>query len=168
MRHRCIGSPRVRAVVLAAALLLAPGCTYLDRFENVPGTPFTPDQPEAEVSVVGEIAIGAVEKDSEGCILGGTLFWGSARNTGDQDVNDVRIDIEAFNAAGALLGTFSGSVFNGTVDVDDTDPAKPIIRAQTSLAIDQAGTFSVCSPLPFGSVDRAEYRTSFVVAPVDE
>ena len=150
MGHWRIGAAAVRALGLAAALSVAPGCTYLDKYEGFPGTPFTPDQPEAAVTVVGEIGIDTVEKASEGCIPGGTLFWGNARNTGDQDVNDVMIHINAFNAAGAALGTFSGSVFNGTVDVD------------------QSGSFSVCSPLPAGSVARAEYRTSFVVAPVAE
>lgn len=168
MGHRSVRSAGVRALGLIAVLSLAPGCTYFDRYENFPGTPFTPDQPEAVVTVVGEIGIGAVEKASEGCIPGGTLFWGSARNTGDQDVNDVMIHIEAFNGAGVPLGTFSGSVFNGTVDIDDTDPDNPIVRAHTSLDVDQAGTFSVCSPLPAGSVTRAEYRTSFVIAPVAE
>ena len=163
-----IGSAGVRALGLIGVLSLAPGCTYLDKYENLPGTPFTPDQPEAAVTVVGEIDIGPVEKASEGCIPGGTLFWGEARNTGDQNVNDVVIHIEAYSGAGAPLGTFSGHVFNGTVDVDDTDPDNPVVRAQTSLDVDQSGTFSVCSPLPAGSVARAEYRTSFVVAPVVE
>ena len=84
------------------------------------------------------------------------------------DVSDVMIYIDAFNAGGSLLGTFSGNVFNGEVDSDDTDPDNPIVRAQTSLEVDQAGTFSVCSPLPSGSVASAEYRTAFVVVDVVE
>ena len=168
MRHRCTRFARARALGLAAALLLAPGCTYLDKYEGFPGTPFTTDQPEGEVTVVGQIEIGAIEKDSKGCVPGGTLFWGNARNTGDENVSDVMIHIEAFTAGGASLGTYAGNVFNGTVDVDDTDPDNPLVRAHTSLEVDQSGTFSVCSPLPFGSVARTEYRTSFVIIDVVE
>jgi hypothetical protein len=150
-------------VLLSAVVVLAPGCTALDDY--LPGTPFTPDQPEGEITVVGVINNDRVEANTENCSVGGTLFWGTARNTGDLDADDVYIVIDAFGPTGALLGSYRTNVFYGeAVPVEPAVPGSSDIPstsldiATTSLAVDQSGTFNVCTPLPYGSVTRTEYH----------
>ena len=60
-------------VLLAASGILAQGCTAW--------SPFTLDDPEGEVTVVGVINDDRVERSSEGCSVGGTLFWGQTDRT---------------------------------------------------------------------------------------
>jgi hypothetical protein len=148
-------------MLLVLAVGLAQGCTALDDY--LPGTPFTPDQPEGQVSVVGEINNDRVEENTDGCAVGGTLFWGTARNTGDLDLDDVFIEIEAFGPTGDLLGTYRANVFNGEVVAADPEVPGATDIASTNLVVDQSGTFSVCSPLSYGSVVTTKYRTGFVV-----
>ena len=153
-------------LLLAVAVGLAPGCTLLD--DILPGTPFTPDQPKAEVTVVGGINIDSITVSREGCSAGSTLFWGIARNTGDLDVDDVFIEIDALGANNGVLATYRVNVFNGEVSevaaVPVTDPpAAPIQIAGTSLTVDQSGTFHACTTLPAGSVAGTAYRTDFIV-----
>jgi hypothetical protein len=165
-----------RTILLAVALGFAPGCTALDDY--LPGTPFTPDQPEGEVTVVGPINADRIEQSTEKCAGGGTLFWGTARNTGDLDLNDVFIVVDAYGPAGALLGSFRTEVFNGEVveasdtaatgaDAAATDATATDI-ASTSLDVDQSGTFDICTSLPYGSVARTEYHTGFTVVVLEE
>lgn len=152
----------VRALGLAATLLLAPGCTLWDDW--LPGDPFTPEQPKGEVTLTGEMNVDPITASSPGCSPGGTVFWGSVINSGDLDVTDVSIAITAFDAAGGALGTFSGKVFNGeTEEIKDADGNVVAIVAGTSLEIRQSGAFNVCAPVPAGAVARTEYRTSFTI-----
>ncbi len=168
---------------LALVVVLAPGCTLLD--EILPGTPFTPDQPVAEVTVVGKINIDRVSRTTEGCNAGNAMLWGTARNTGDMDVVDVFIEIDALDANNNVLGTFRVNVFNGkisevlpppvttpttpttppaTTPPATTEPPEESVQiAGTSLAVDETGTFEVCAPLNAGSVAGTAYRTSFIV-----
>jgi hypothetical protein len=139
------GSLLARFLLLSAVVGLAQGCTALDDY--LPGTPFTPDQPEGEVTVVGVINNDRVEESTDDCATGGTLLWGTARNTGDVDVDDVFIVIDAFGADGALLGTFRTNVFNGEVVAADPEVPGSFDVASTSLGVDQSGTFSVCTHL---------------------
>jgi hypothetical protein len=150
-----------RPLLCAAALAVAPGCTAWDDW--LPGTPFTPDQPEAAVTLTGEMHADRIAESTTGCTPGGTIFWGQVTNTGDLDVTEVVIAIGVFDAAGVSLGTFGGSVFNGEVETDDTDPDNPIVIAGTSLVVDQSGTFTVCTPVPYGTAARTEYQTRFSV-----
>lgn len=172
-----------RALLLAAVAGFAPGCTLFD--DILPGTPFTPDQPVGEVTVMGRIYIDRVSRSvqdnptteaNESCSAGSTLLWGMARNTGDVDVLDVFIEIDALGANNAVLGTYRVNVFNGvvgestlpettdtTTDTDTTPTLQPVQTAGTSLAVDEAGTFAVCAPLSFGSVAGTAYRTSFII-----
>lgn len=154
--------PHPRALAaFAVAWLLLPGCTLFDDY--LPGTPFTPTQPVAEVTVDGGIQTSLITAPTgEGCVPGGTAFWGRARNTGDVDVVDVSITIEAFAGNESFLGSFSGSVFNGDV-VDNPDGADSY---GTDLEVDQSGSFTICTTIPFGAVARTEYLTHFVV--IDE
>jgi hypothetical protein len=161
-----------RTFLLAVAVGLAPGCTAFD--EILPGTPFTPDQPEGKVTVVGPIYADRIEQSNENCAAGGTLLWGTARNTGDSDLNDVFIVVEAYDPSGALLGSYRTAVFNGeVVEAADTTGAAATDAAATttasnSLAVDESGSFSICTPLPYGSVARTEYRTGFTIVVLEE
>lgn len=150
------------ALWLAAALLAAPGCTYFDdHWPSFPGTPFTPEQPEGKVTLT-TLQADTIGAASEGCSPGGTVFWGTVTNTGDMNVADVVITLTPFNAAGAALGSFSGLVYNGTID--DTDPDNPVFG--TTLEVLQSGSFKVCASIPVGAVARTEYRTTFTI--IDE
>jgi len=153
-------------LLLSAVVGFAQGCTALDDY--LPGTPFTPDQPAGEVTVVGAINNDRVEQNTEGCAVGGTMFWGTARNTGDVIVDDVFIVIDAFGPTGALLGSYRTNVFNGEI-LTEGDPTVPgsFDAASTYLVVDQSGTFSVCAGLPYGSVARTEYRTEFIFIEAD-
>lgn len=149
-------------LLLAIVVGLAPGCTLLD--DATSGTPFTPDQPKAEVTVVGRINIDSVTMSQAGCAVGSALLWGIARNTGDVDVDDVFIEIDALDAGNGLLDTYRAHVFNGEVTVvEGALPADTTQLAGTSLAVDQSGSFSVCTRLAAGSVAGTAYRTSFIV-----
>jgi hypothetical protein len=138
-------------------------------FDDVlPGTPFTPDQPLAEVTVVGEINIDRATSSSTTCSAGTALLWGIARNTGDLDVDDIYITIEALNSGGGVVGTYRTHVFNGEITeitpATETQPA--VSSAGTSLTVDQSGSFAVCTGQPFEAVASATYRTDFIV--IDE
>ena len=129
----------------------------------LPGTPFTPDQPLAQVTVVGEINISSAS-GATGCSAGRALLWGIARNTGDLDVNDVFIEITALDANNVALGTYRTNVFNGDlVTVTGATPEESTTVAGTFLAVDQAGSFEVCTNQAFGSVAATTYRTDFIV-----
>lgn len=143
---------RARILLLAAAVCAAPGCTLFDDYTS--GTPFTPDQPVKELSVVGEVNIDR-SSGSRTCPDGRALFWGTVRNTGQIDVDSVSIIVDAYDAAGVQLGSFSGTVYNGTVETGEGIASD---TAGTNLEVDQSGSFSVCSTLGFGSVARAEGR----------
>ncbi len=162
-------SSRLTGVTLIAAVLgFAPGCTLFD--DILPGTPFTPDQPVAEVTVVGKINIDRASGLETGCSAGRALFWGIARNTGDLDVDSVFIEIDALDANQRVIDTYRVNVFNGeiteittTTTTTTTTTEEPIQIAGTSLAVDESGTFSVCTRLGFGSVAGTAYRTDFIV-----
>ena len=152
------------ALPLLAALLLAPGCTQWDDW--LPGTPFTPDQPEGEVTLAGEMHIDPITVSGEGCAPGGTILWGLVRNTGDLDVTDVSISIDVFDGAGGFLGTYGGDVYNGEVETVELEDGSTIDIVGTSLTADpdgngQSGSFNVCTPVPYGAAARTEYLTSF-------
>lgn len=146
------------ALLIAAVVALATGCTLLD--EILPGTPFTPDQPLAEVTVVGQINIDPVTLDQEDCPAGSALLWGTAKNTGDLDLVDVFIEIDALNSGGGVMGTYRTNVFNGEI-VEATEETVQIVG--TSLAVEQSGSFSVCARQSAGSVAGTAYRTDFIV-----
>jgi hypothetical protein len=156
----------VRALLLAVLASPGAGCTYLDKW--LPGTPFTPDQPIAEVTLDGEMHVDPASGFNEGCPSGGTVFWGTARNTGDIPVVDVSIFVNAYGPGNAFLGSFRTSVFSGEIIVEEGAPETAPESAATDLDIDESGTFEVCAPLPFGSVVRTEYRTEFIVIDVEE
>jgi hypothetical protein len=140
-------------LLLAAVVAFAPGCTLF-------GDTFRTEQPLAEVTVVGRINIDSATVDSLDCDPGNTLFWGTARNTGDLDLEDVFIEIDALNAANGVLGTYRGNVFNGEAPPPGEGEA---VVAGTSLTVDQSGTFQVCAPLSAGSVAGTAYRTDFII-----
>jgi hypothetical protein len=155
-------SSSCRASLLAVLVGCAPGCTLFD--DILPGTPFTPDQPVAEVTVSGKINVDPTSASSEGCPAGGALFWGTARNTGDLDVDDVFIEIVALDANNAELGRFRTNVYNGEVSESPPPPAPPEPQvAGTSLAVDQSGSFSVCTRVPYGAVAATAYTTDYIV-----
>ena len=141
------------ALLLAAAVALAPGCTLF-------GDAFLPEQPQAEVTVVGEINIDRATVDSLDCSAGSTLFWGTARNSGDLDVDDVFIEIDALDSGNRVLGTYRANVFNGDVTAATEETVQV---AGTSLAVGESGSFRVCAPLAAGSVAGTAYRTDFIV-----
>ena len=145
-----------RALLVAAALVAAPGCTALD---DPFGTSFTLRQPEPRVTLEGELHTDPITGGGAGCTPGGTVFWGSARNTGDVDVVDVSVTVEVFDGGGAVIGSFGASVFNGDV-VDDGNGNEAY---GTNLEIDQGGSFTVCTPVPFGAAARADLRFNFIV-----
>lgn len=151
----------LRVLLLAAASGLAPGCTLFDDY--VSGTPFTLDQPVAAVALQGEIIVDRASGTEDGCPAGRTVLWGMVRNTGDIPVVDVSIDVDAFGPTGTYLGTFRNHVFNGEI-LDNTNP-NGFDSASTSLEVEQAGTFEICTSLTFGSVARTEYRTAFCYLP---
>jgi len=156
--HRSFRLPGV--VLLAAVVGLAPGCTLF-------GDKFLPEQPLAEVTVQGTINVDRASGQEAGCSAGGALFWGIARNTGDVDVDDVFIEIDALDANKGVLGTYRVNVFNGTItDVTGATSEETVKIAGTSLAVDESGTFSVCTGLPVGSVAGTAYRTDFIVIDV--
>jgi hypothetical protein len=136
----------------------APGCTLFDSV--LPGSPFTPDQPKAEVTVDGDIHVDV--STGGDCPAGRTLLWGTARNSGDVDVDDVYITIEALDGNRNVLGSSRVHVFNGVVS-GGTTPEEPIQTAGTSLTVDQAGTFAACSGVPAGAIAATSYRTDFLV-----
>jgi hypothetical protein len=147
------------ALGLAGALLAAPGCTLFDDWPEggLKGSPFTPDQPEAAVTLTGEMYSNRIVEAGDGCVPGGTFFWGQVTNTGDLDVTNVSISITVYDAAGNPFGSWSGQVFNG--EVDEADPDNPL--AGNSLVVKQSGSFNVCTSVPFGSAASTGYRTSF-------
>lgn len=151
-----------RALLVAAFLGLAPGCTLFDDY--LPGTPFTPDQPVAEVTLEGEIAVDQSSGNTDACSSGGTILWGMVRNTGDLDVDDVFITVEVFDASDTLLGSYRVNVFNGEV-ITAADESS-VDSFSTSLVVDQAGVFEVCSSISAERVARTDYRTDFIV--IDE
>jgi hypothetical protein len=145
------------AAVLAAAICTAPACTLFDDY--LPGTPFTTEQPIMQLSVVGEVNVDRSSGTDE-CPAGRALFWGLVHNTGDVDVDGVTIIVDAFDAAGAQIGSFSGDVFNGNVETSASGSA----TAETTIAVDESGTFEICSSLGFDSVARAEgHASGFVI-----
>lgn len=157
-------SDLLRVLLFAVAVGLAPGCTLFD--DILPGTPFTPDQPKAEVAVVGQVNIDTITMSREGCSAGSVLFWGIAQNIGDLDVDDVIIEIDALGADGGVLDTYRGNVFNGDVTpaTEASETAEATIQISgTSLAVDQSGTFSVCTRLAAGSVTGTASRFDFIV-----
>jgi hypothetical protein len=149
-----------RALGLAAGILLVSGCTKWDDW--LPGSPFTPDQPEGAVTLTGKMNVDPITSSGPGCPPGGTVFWGTVMNTGDLDVTDVEITISAYDGAGGLLGTFRDDVYNGEVEEIELDDGTKVTVVGTSLDVDQSGTFNVCAPVPSGGVARTEYQTSFV------
>lgn len=168
-------------LLLVVVAGLAPACTLFD--EILPGTPFTTDQPVGEVTVVGRINIDRVSRSTEdnptteaneSCSAGSAMLWGTARNTGDVDVDDVYIEIDALDANNSVLATYRVHVFNGeigqvtaptgtTTTTTTTTTVDPVETAGTSLAVEEAGTFEVCTQLSVGSVAGTAYRTSFII-----
>jgi hypothetical protein len=144
-------------VLLAAVLGFAPGCTLF-------GEPFVTQQPTGEVTVQGGINIDSASGIEAGCSAGRALLWGTARNTGDVDLDDVFIEIDALDANRNVLGTYRVNVFNGDIsEVPGATPAETTSSAGTSLAVDESGTFSVCTGLSAGSVVSTAYRTDFII-----
>lgn len=151
-------------LLLAIVVGLAPGCTLFDDLTS--GTPFTPDQPKAEVTVVGGINIDTATRSQVGCSAGRAILWGIARNTGDLDVDDVFIEIDALGADGGVLDTYRVHVFNGdvTTATEATETTEATSQAAgTSLDVDESGTFHACTRLGAGSVSGTAYRTDFIV-----
>ncbi len=153
-----------RALLLATILGFAPGCTLFDDY--LPGTPFTPDQPVAEVTLEGEIAIDRASGISDGCSNGDAVLWGTVRNTGDLDVDEVFITVDVFDASDHLLGSYRVNVFNGEV-TPGTDE-NSVDSFSTNLLVDQAGVFEICAPLASETVARTDYRTDFIIIDVIE
>lgn len=144
------------ALALALALCL-PACTLFDDYLS--GTPFTLDQPQAAVTLEDKIHAGPIVETNESCVAGGTIFWGRVRNTGDVPVEDIFIIIDVFNPAGVFLGSFRDHVYNGVLAESNEGYDRP----GTSLEEEEAGYFSICTTVAFGSVGRTEYRTEFTV-----
>lgn len=164
MECRTFSTKLMRALFSVTLCALAPACTGFDDF--LPGTPFTLKQPKGAVTLVGEIHADAVPSGSAVCDPGSTMLWGSVRNTGDVDVDEVFIEIDVFGPGGAFLGRYGGDVFNGdTVSIGEENPVEV---ALTNLAVDQVGIFQVCAAVSAGSISRTEYRTSFVVIETSE
>jgi len=154
---------RIHGVLLLAAVVgLAPGCTLF-------GDKFLPEQPQGEVTLQGMINVDSASGLTEECAAGAAMIWGTARNTGDVDVDDVFIEIRAYDANNGLLGTYRTNIFNGEItEVAGATEEDAVSIAGTSLAVDQSGTFSVCTNLSAGSVAKIAYRTDFIVIDVAE
>ena len=164
MRSSAFSATLVRALLCTVVCAMTPACTAFDDY--LPGTPFTPDQPEGAVTLEGTIQADAVPEGSVVCAAGGTMLWGTVRNTGDVDVDEVTIEIDVFGPAGEFLGTYGGDVFNGETAPPVGSDAPAV--ALTNLVVDQTGFFEVCAAVPVGSVSRTEYRTFFIVLETSE
>ena len=166
--QRC--SSLSRFLLLAVVVGLAPGCTLLD--DILPGTPFTPEQPVAEVTLQGAINIESttagmtyfdpVAQTDQFCSAGSALLSGIVRNTGDMDVVNVTITIDVLGANNAVLDRCRGYVYNGEFTPADPATGAPLSFG-TSLDLDKSGSFAVCSRLSAGSVAGTAYRTNFTV-----
>jgi hypothetical protein len=144
-------------LLLALVAGLAPGCTLFS-------DSLVPKQPQGEVTVVGAINIDGTTLGREGCSAGRALLWGIARNTGDVDVDDVFIEIDALGANNVVLDTYRVNVFNGEQTEVPSDGSETTIQvAGTSLTVDQSGSFHVCTRLAPGAVTGTAYRTDFIV-----
>jgi len=143
---------RAAAALLGAGLLAA--CTIDDRF-------LLPE-PEPEVSL--EVISGDPAPRETSCPAGTTVYWGRARNTGDVFLYDVVAVVDVFGGAGELLGRFSGSVFNGESGSDEFGNSNP----DTTLDVDQAGDFVVCTSVPWGIAGRADVRFEYVIFESEE
>jgi hypothetical protein len=131
------GVRRFFNVLLVIALSLAAGCTTNDSF--------TFPDPLAEVTLLRELYSRNVN--------GVTMYWGTVKNTGDVDVENVSMVIDVFGVGGALLGRFRGIVSQSVEEeavVDD-------------LAIDEIGSFLIITSVPFGTESRVEHHTEFTL-----
>ena len=153
---------------LLAAALLSASCLSCTAFER-----YTFADPTGEVSLIGEPEAvrsspsPTVPRDFpySDCPVGATIYWGRVKNTGDVDVEDVKIVIDVFDAAGTLLGRFVDSIYNGVISEDLDQNPNPGV----DLEVEQSGDFSVCcSSVPFGTAARATFRTEFLVPDFDE
>ena len=107
-------------------------------------------EPEGELTVVGGIQMASAS--------GITVFYGTVINTGDVEVEDIFISIQAFSAGGALLGTFRDVVSRWTTETG----------VDNMLDVNESGSFIVPSNLPFGAVGRTEHFFDFTIPLLEE
>jgi len=143
---------RLGAALLGAGLLAA--CTIDERF--------TFSDPVEAVALEELNAVPAPRGVT--CAPGSTVYWGKARNTGDVFLYDVQVFLDVIGPAGDLLGRFSGSVYNGESGTDDFGNTNP----DSTLDIDQQGSFTVCTTVPWGAAARAEASFRYVVFEPEE
>lgn len=156
----------IRRAGACAAVLLAPACTAFDEFAF--------PEPTAQVTLVGELQADRAPATPDSlypqgaprptCPVGTTVYWGSARNTGDLPVEQVTAQIDVFDAAGTGLGRFRESIFSGEVGTDLVGNENPL----PTLEVDQIGHFIVCTTVPWGDAARAEFSVDFVVVIEEE
>lgn len=157
------------ALLLAAALVAValPACTAFDRFKFEPptGEVSIEGTPEATAYAPNPPVPKKYDKEFNDCPVGATVYWGQVKNTGDVVVEEVKIVVDLFGAAGEFLGRFVDGVYNGEVTDDQGKNPTP----GTSLEIEQTGVFAVCcSSVPFGRAARATFRTEFLVLDDEE
>lgn len=123
------------------------------------------DDPEGEVSLSGELY-----QSNSG---GSTYYFGAAMNTGDVDVENVKVHIDVFDGSGAYLGRFSGAVTTGAevvtpLVVEEGEEEEEIIVINDSLAVDEQGNFGVGTTVGFGRAAREEVTFSFTSITFEE
>lgn len=123
------------------------------------------DDPEGEVSLSGEL----YQSNDQGSIY----YFGAARNTGDVDVQNVKVHIDVFDASGAFLGRFTGPVSTSVEVVtplveDEEEEGEEIIIINDSLEVDEQGNFGVDTAVGFGRGAREEVTFSFTTITFEE
>lgn len=157
---------RLRTAAVLLGVVCAASCTALDDDpwdKYIAGTPFTFDDPQGAVTLLGELQDDPSPGGEHTCPAGTTFYWGEARNTGDVDVEGVKAVIEVFDAGGRSLGQFRGNVYLGEVTTTGT-----LETSSTNLAVDESGSFLVCTSVPWGGAARAEFSAEFDVVETEE
>ena len=110
------------------------------------------NDPEGEVSLVGTV--------STLCSGGLTLYFGTARNTGDTEVQNVKAEVAAFDSSSALLGRFRGSVVRKLETEIDSSSGVTTNIINDTLETEETGTFSIQTGVGCG--DASSTTVSFI------
>lgn len=133
-----------RLFFIALCGVLLPACTASKEFEL--------DEPAGEVTLDGRL-----NADPSG---GYTMYWGTVRNTGDVDVEDVEFVVDVYGAGDAYLGRFRGLVSTG---VADEGPISTLKAGEAGPSTGGTGGFTITTTVPWGSATRAEGHAEFTV-----
>ncbi len=142
-------SARCLVPFLLAGLLAVGGCTSIwGGF----------DDPEGELSLVGE--------PFEGCTGGRAYFFGTARNTGQLEVRNSTAIVDVFGGGGSFLGRFQAPVAAGVESAEGVVDGEivSVDVVNTTLPVDETGTFNIQTGVGCGAAARTEYSFTFTVA----